>query len=105
MAVIMIAEPPGADARFHRRDAPGRRGGHAGAGAWVREPHQRRREQRVSHRGVGVPGGPPGLVRRPGRPEPTARHGPIPFESSRCCSPYRRADRITGPLDRNPRNH
>jgi heme-degrading monooxygenase HmoA len=30
---------------------------------------------------------------------------PIPFGYSRFCSPYRRADRITGPRDRNAGNH
>ena len=80
MAVIMIAEAPGADASFIDGMRAAGVADRAGAGAWVRGPHQRRREQRVSrHRGVGVPGGPPGLVRRPRRAEPTARHGPIPF--------------------------
>jgi hypothetical protein len=80
MAVIMTAEAPGADASFidgtHASgvadtlaQAPGfvsHISGAASSGYRIE----------VSR----VPGGPPGLVRRPRRAEPTGRHGPIPFE-------------------------
>ncbi len=51
-----------------------------------------REDHQTSHDDHVAPNLPPGM-------------GRSPSSTSRCCSPYRRADRITGPLDRNARNH
>ena len=92
MAVIMIAEAPGADASFIHGCAAGV------ADTLVQAPGF------VSHiSGAGsngyrvievweVPEGPPGLVRRPRRAEPTARHWAYPLQV------HRDAARLNGQL-------
>lgn len=106
MAVIMIAEAPGADASFidgmravgvadTLAQASGfvsHISGAASSEHRVIEVWESPEDHQACYDDHVAPNLPPGM-------------GLSPSSTSRCCSPHRRADRITGPLDRNARNH